>query len=216
MNLRNAPNSPDSLSDNYVPGGIAAKVVVNGRYFVPFMSPIEIAHGVEVVAAGLRSRYAESAPLLVCVLKGATLFFADLLRALEFPVTIDFVQVSSYGGGMASSGTLTFTAEPGTEIAGRNVIVVEDIVDTGRTVAALREYFLERQAASVEVAALLYKPEAHCAGAKPEYVAFEIANRFVVGYGLDYAEQGRNLSGIYVLEDDSHGESAEDGKAERE
>lgn len=174
-------------------------VIVNGRSFTPFIAPEEIAGGVERVAASLRARYADAEPLMICVLKGATMFFADLLRSLDFPVQIDFVRASSYGDGMTSSGTLTFTAEPGTEIAGRNVIVVEDIIDTGRTVAALREYFAARHAASVEVAALLYKPEAHCAGETPEYVAFEIANRFVVGYGLDYAERGRNLPGIYVL-----------------
>lgn len=183
-------------------------VVLHDRLFVPYITPQEIARGVEEVAARIRDRRSESAPLLICVLKGATLFFADLLRSLDFPVTIDFVRASSYGNGMVSGETLTFTAEPGTEIAGRNVIVVEDIIDTGRTVTALREYFAARHAQTVEVAALLYKPAAHHTGEKPEYVAFEIADRFVVGYGLDYAEQGRNLSGIYVL--------AEEGEAQVE
>lgn len=177
-------------------------IVVNGNLFVPFISPEEIGEGVARVAESLHGRYKGTMPLVICVLKGATLFFADLLRSLDFPVTIDFVRASSYGDEMKSSGTLSFTAEPGTEITGRNVIVVEDIIDTGRTVAALRQYFVERHAASVEVAALLYKPEAHSAGEKPEHVAFEIPDRFVVGYGLDYAEQGRNLPGIYVLAGD--------------
>lgn len=182
-------------------------IVLNDRRFVPFISQEEIAAGVESVAGEIRSRHRESAPLLVCVLKGATLFFADLVRRLDFPVTIDFVRVSSYGDGMASSGKLTFTAEPGTELTGRNVIVVEDIIDTGRTVSSLRAYFKERGAACVEVATLLHKPEADCSNESPEYVAFEIPNRFVVGYGLDYAEHGRNLPGIYVLaEEEVHGE----------
>lgn len=103
---------------------------------------------------------------------------------------------------MVSSDSLTFTAEPGTEIAGRNVIVVEDIIDTGRTASVLRRYFHRKGAASVKVAALLYKPEAADSNEQPDYVGFEIPNRFVVGYGLDYGEEGRNLAGIYVLDED--------------
>lgn len=177
----------------------AEQIVVNERTFVPLISPEEIAGGVSDVAERIDKQYHQQFPLCICVLKGATFFFVDLLRKLDFPVSVDFVRASSYGDEMTSSGTLSFTAEPGTEIKGRNVIVVEDIIDTGRTAAELRQYFKNRGAASVEVAALLYKPDADAVGQVPEYVGFEIPDRFVVGYGLDYAEQGRNLPGIYVL-----------------
>jgi len=173
--------------------------VVNGRIFVPFLTSEEIADGVANVADAIRERHRETNPLCIGVLKGAVIFFADLVRKLEFPLTTDFLRIASYGDGMVSGGTLSFTAEPGTEIGDRNVIVVEDIVDTGRTMAALRRYLADRGAASVEVAALLYKPEADEIGRPPEYVAFEIPNRFIVGYGLDYAEEGRNLPGLYAI-----------------
>lgn len=180
----------------------AEQIVVNGRAFIPFLAAGEVAEAVQRVAAQIDERYRGKYPLCICVMKGAMFFFTDLVRMLDFPVQVDFVRASSYGAEMTSSGTLSFTAEPGTEITGRNVIVVEDIIDTGRTALALRNYFSERGAESVEVASLLYKPEADTLGQVPEYVGFEIADRFVVGYGLDYAEEGRNLPGIFVLADD--------------
>lgn len=180
----------------------AEQIVVNGRAFVPFLAAEEIADAVGKVAAQIDEQYRGNYPLCVCVMKGAMFFFTDLVRKLDFPVQVDFVRASSYGDAMTSSGTLSFTAEPGTEITGRNVIVVEDIIDTGRTARALREYFIGRGAETVEVASLLYKPEADTLGQTPEYVGFEIPDRFVVGYGLDYAEEGRNLPGIFVLADD--------------
>lgn len=177
---------------------------VHDRTFVPFLSSEEILQGVDRVAEAIRARHSETNPLCICVLKGAVFFYTDLLRRLDFPLEADFVRVSSYGSGMRSGGTLTFTAEPGTEVAGRNVIVVEDIVDTGRTIAELRRYLSVRGATTVEVASLLYKPEADEIGSPPEFTAFEIPNRFVVGYGLDYAEEGRNLPGLFVLAPSEH------------
>lgn len=104
---------------------------------------------------------------------------------------------------MTSGRSLTFTAHPGTEIRGRDVIVVEDIVDSGRTQTEIRAYLGQKGAASVEVASLLHKPTAGSTGTAPEYRGFEIEDRFVIGYGLDYAEQGRQYPAIYVLEDRS-------------
>ncbi|MCB0713642.1 MAG: hypoxanthine phosphoribosyltransferase [Ignavibacteriae bacterium] len=180
-------------------------ILLKGKRFVLSFSLSEIENAVDRIASRLDRDFepeeGEASPLLVCVLKGATPFFSDLIRRLCQPVQLDFVRASSYGGEMVSSGSLTFTAEPGTEIRGRNVIVVEDIIDTGRTASALRRYFHQKGAASVTVAALLYKPEAGDLSEKPDYVGFEIPDRFVVGYGLDYAEEGRNLAGIYVLDE---------------
>ena len=183
-------------------------IVLKGKRFVPLLSREEVERAVEEIASALERVFVNEEgsdpPLFVCVLKGGTLFFADLIRRLRFPVHLDFVRASSYGEEMVSSGSLTFTAEPGTEIRGRNVIIVEDIIDTGRTATALRRYFHRKGAASVQVAALLYKPEAGGEGEEPEYSGFRIPDRFVVGYGLDYGEEGRNLAGIYVHED-GHG-----------
>lgn len=158
------------------------------------------------LGAELAAAYAGRLPLLVGVLNGAAPFHSDLARAMEIPLTVDYLRVSSYGNGMSSLGTLDFTAECSTLIAGRNVIIVEDIVDTGRTIRRLREYFAEQGAASVAVATLLYKQEADIVGIRPEYVGFAIPDRFVVGFGLDYKQEGRNLRHLYVLE----GQAAED------
>jgi hypoxanthine phosphoribosyltransferase len=154
------------------------------------------------VAARITEEYERSVPLMVCVLNGAAIFHADLIRMMPIPLEVDYIRVASYHGTMASSGTIIFTAECSTRIEGRRVIIVEDIVDTGRTVQRLREYFIERGAASVAAAALLYKREADIMGREPEFLAFAIPNRFVVGFGLDYGGEGRNLPAIYMLEDE--------------
>ena len=180
-------------------------VRVRDRQFQVMISPEEIARevariGQEIDRWSREDRSDESEPLLLlCVLKGANIFCADLMRGIKEPLALDVVGGSSYGEEMTSSGSLTFTAHPGTEIRGRDVIVVEDIVDSGETLAGLRRYLQERGAASVQVAALLYKPTGSNAGPPPEYQGFTIDDRFVVGYGLDYGERGRQLPAIYAL-----------------
>jgi hypoxanthine phosphoribosyltransferase len=165
------------------------------------ISADELASGIARVASQLTTQYAGLRPVVMCVLNGAALFHADLIRQLPFPLEVDYMRIASYHGGRTSTGTLIFTAEPGTQIRGRNVIVVEDIVDSGRTVESIREFCLNAGAETVEVAALLYKREAHQFGAPPEYVAFEIPDRFVIGFGLDYRNEGRNLPAVYVLDE---------------
>ncbi|MDB5035886.1 MAG: Hypoxanthine-guanine phosphoribosyltransferase [Chlorobi bacterium] len=180
---------------------IGAPVMIDGLRFVPMIGSGEISRGIAAVAGALVERYRDRNPLMICVLNGAAIFHADLIRLMPIALEVDYVRVSSYDGGLSSSGTIIFTASASTQLTGRNVIVVEDIVDTGRTVDWLRGYFMERGAASVEVASLLYKREAHMMGNPPEYAAFEIPNRFVVGFGLDYRQQGRNLPAVYLLDD---------------
>lgn len=160
----------------------------------------EIRRRITELGSEMALAYAANRPLLIGVLNGAAPFHADLTRAMEIPLTVDYLRVGSYGDAMSSSGTLVFTAECSTLIAGRNVIIVEDIVDTGRTIRRLREYFVDRGAASVAVASLLYKAEADLFGIPPEYVGFSIPDRFVVGFGLDYKQEGRNLRHLYVLD----------------
>jgi hypoxanthine phosphoribosyltransferase len=183
-----------------------ARILVRRREFELLIPAGEIALEVARIAGEIERDLPPEGtppPLFLCVLKGALLFCADLLRQMSRPVTLDFVGITSYGDRMTSGPSLTFTTHPGTEIRGRNVIVVEDIVDSGRTVAALRRYLVDGGAASVRIASLLYKPTDRNQGTHPEYVGFDIEDRFVIGYGLDFGEEGRELPDIYVLCDGS-------------
>ena len=138
--------------------------------------------------------------LLVGVLKGSFLFLADLSKRLGTNVSIDFVQTSSYGGGKSSSGVVQIRKDLDINIEGKNVLLVEDIVDTGLTLTHLRELLSVRKPKSLKVVSLLSKPEARVHKTQIEYVGFEIPNAFVVGYGLDYAERYRNLPYIAILQ----------------
>jgi len=137
--------------------------------------------------------------LLVGVLKGAVMVMADLARALTLPIEMDWMAVSSYGSGTKSSGVVRILKDLDTDLSGRKVLIVEDIIDSGLTLSWLRANLLSRGAESVEICALLRKPDAAKVDVHVEYAGFEIANEFVVGYGLDYAERYRNLRGIGVL-----------------
>ncbi|MSO51295.1 MAG: hypoxanthine phosphoribosyltransferase [Acidobacterium sp.] len=135
----------------------------------------------------------------VCVLKGAFLFLGDLIRAMEGHVTIDFMACSSYGAGTTSSGEVRLSKDLDSGLEGRDVIIVEDIVDTGLTLHYLQEILLARGPRSLRTACLLSKPSRRKIDVKVDYVGFTIEDRFVVGYGLDYDEQYRNLPYIGVL-----------------
>jgi hypoxanthine phosphoribosyltransferase len=137
---------------------------------------------------------------LICVLKGAFMFLSDLIRAMEGHVTIDFMACSSYGSGTSSSGEVRLSKDLDTGIEGRDVIVVEDIVDTGLTLHYLQEILQARGPRSLRTACLLSKPSRRKIDVKVDYVGFTIEDRFVVGYGLDYSEQYRNVRYIGVLE----------------
>lgn len=180
---------------------IASRVTVGDLQFRVMIDGDALEQGIAAVAGRLTSAYQGRSPLVVCVLNGAAMFHAELVLRMPIPVELDYIRVASYGDRMDSSGSVNFTAEGSTQIEGRNVILVEDIVDTGMTVRKLRSYYRDHGARSVEVAALLYKREADRFGEAPEYFAFEIPNRFVIGFGLDYRQQGRNLPAIYALDD---------------
>jgi hypoxanthine phosphoribosyltransferase len=133
------------------------------------------------------------------VLRGAVMVMADLARELTLPVEMDWMAVSSYGAGTQSSGVVRILKDLDSDLAGRHVLIVEDIIDSGLTLSWLRANLESRGTASVEICTLLRKPEAAKVDVDVRYVGFEIPNAFVVGYGLDYAEQYRNLRGIGVL-----------------
>jgi hypoxanthine phosphoribosyltransferase len=137
--------------------------------------------------------------LLVCVLKGAYMFLADFSRALERPHELDFMGISSYGAGTESSGAVRIVLDLKKDIAGRHVLIVEDIIDSGRTLGYMRRNLLARSPASLRIITLLDKPERREVSVPVDYIGFPIPNEFVVGYGLDFAEFYRNLPYIAVL-----------------
>ena len=151
------------------------------------------------LAADIWRDYADLDILLVGVLKGAVLVMADLMRALPGSVPMDWMAVSSYGSGTKSSGVVRIIKDLDTDITGRHVLIVEDIIDSGLTLSWIRSNLASRGPASVEICALLRKPEVAKVEIDVRYVGFDIPNEFVVGYGLDYDEQYRNLRDVGTL-----------------
>ena len=143
--------------------------------------------------------YRGRTPLLICLLRGAVVFLSDLIRAIDVPLEMDFMAISSYGASTESSGVVRLVMDLKSNITGRNVLIVEDIVDTGRTLAYILDNLQTRRPASIKVCALLSKPSRREVQVKLDYLGFEIPDAFVVGYGLDYAEGYRNLPFIGVL-----------------
>jgi hypoxanthine phosphoribosyltransferase len=165
------------------------------------VQPDELQHRVRELGAQITADYAGKEPLLVCVLKGAVFFLSDLMRAIELPCEVDFMAVSSYGSATQSSGVVRILKDLDAAIAGRDVIIVEDIVDSGLTLQYLLRNLRARDPESLSVCALLTKPERLKVDLSPRYVGFEIPNRFAVGYGLDHAERYRNLPYVAALRD---------------
>jgi hypoxanthine phosphoribosyltransferase len=151
------------------------------------------------LAAEIDTKYAGKDLLLVGVLKGAVMFMADLSRAIQIPVQMDWMAVSSYGSGTQSSGVVRILKDLDADILGRHILIVEDIIDSGLTLSWLISNLKARGAASVEIVALLRKPAAAKVDVEVAQVGFDIPNEFVVGYGLDYAERYRTLRGVAIL-----------------
>lgn len=177
------------------------EVRILDKTFVESISEINLQARIADLGRELNRDYAGRSPLLVSVLNGAVLFTADLMRHLDFDPELQFVRLSSYHGGTHSTGTIIPLLDLQGDISGRDVLIIEDIVDTGNTLAWLRNYLEDRGAASVKMATLLFKHEVFKVGTAPEYCCFRIPNAFVVGYGLDYGEHGRSLRSIYELKD---------------
>ncbi len=157
-------------------------------------------HRVKQLGADISRDYAGRNPLLVGVLKGAVFFLSDLMRRIEIPCEVDFMAVASYGSSTDSSGVVRILKDLDTTIEGRDVLIVEDIVDSGLTLHYLLRSLGAREPASLEVCALLVKPERRKVELPIRYVGFEIPNRFAIGYGLDHAEQHRNLPYVAALQ----------------
>lgn len=159
----------------------------------------QIAGRVREVAVQLDKLYEGRRPVVVCILKGSVMFFSDLIRHMETPLELDFMAVSSYGCGTTSTGCLQVKKDLTTDIAGRDVLIVEDIIDSGNTLYNLKKLFNSRSPSSVNIVTLLDKPQRREVPMEPEYTCFVIEDEFVVGYGMDYAEEYRNLPYIGVL-----------------
>ena len=138
-------------------------------------------------------------PVMICILKGGIVFLSDLMRNISTKVELDFMSLSSYGDSTKSSGVVRIKKDIDVDIANRDVIIVEDIVDSGLTLKYLDEYFMQHNPNSVKICTLLDKPNAHQIDIKIDYLGFEVGNEFVVGYGLDYAQNYRNLPYIGIL-----------------
>ena len=174
--------------------------VAMSEHMVTMLSSGQIAERVAELGAEITRDYKDKPVVLVCVLKGSFVFCADLARAIDLPLRIDFLGVRSYGEGTESSGVVQITQDLSKPIASEHVIIVEDIVDTGLTIAHLMDLFRTRQPQSVKVCALLHKPARARISVKVDYLGFTIEDKFVVGYGLDFAERYRNMPYIGVIE----------------
>lgn len=163
------------------------------------ISEEEIAEKVAELSVDLSEEYEDKNPILVGVLKGALPFMGDLIKSLDIFLEYDMMDVSSYGTGLVSSGEVKILKDLDSSLDGRHVIIVEDIIDTGRTLKYLKEMFYHRNAASVKIVTMLDKPSGRVVDLEADWTCFEIPDEFVVGYGLDYRENYRNLPYVGVL-----------------
>lgn len=172
-----------------------------GLSFRPFIERADIQARVAAIGQSISRDYSGRYPLLVCVLNGAAPFAIDLFRALDIDAEITFIRLKSYEG-TSSSGSVKQIMGLQEDLAGRDVIIVEDIIDTGRTMKRLEADIRALGPASVRIATLLFKPQALQVPVEPDYVGFEIPGKFIIGYGLDIDGMARNLNDIYVIDDD--------------
>ena len=165
----------------------------------------QLAEAVKALGQRITQDYQGKKPVFICILKGASVFFCDLIREIDLPLEIDFMVVSSYGASTKSTGEVKLVKDLDRSIRGRDVIIVEDIVDSGMTLNFLKHTLLTRGAASLRIATLLDKPARRVAPLSVDYSCFNIPDAFVVGYGLDYDEYYRNLPYIGILKPSVYG-----------
>jgi hypoxanthine phosphoribosyltransferase len=176
----------------------ASEIFCNGEKFVPYIDEKAIQSRIAELAAEMSADYQGKAPILIGVLNGAFMFVADLMRALSIDCEVDFLKLSSYGAEKVSSGEVRQLKRIDADIHDRHVVIVEDIIDTGHSMRFILEAMKEYEPASLAVATFLHKAEATVVELDLDYVGFVIPNKFVVGYGLDYSQLGRNLSAVFI------------------
>jgi hypoxanthine phosphoribosyltransferase len=168
-------------------------------------SKAEISERVKAIGAQISEEYKGQSIVLIGVLKGAAIFLADLARSIKVDNTFDFVAVSSYGRARVSSGAVKLIKDIDNPIEGKHVIIVEDILDTGLTLSFLRQMMLQHKPASLKIASCLDKPERRLVPIEADYVCFSIPNRFVIGYGMDFAERYRGVEDIRIMPENPPG-----------
>jgi len=175
------------------------KIMVGDEQFIPFLAEDEIHSRVKELAEQILEDYKGKVPVFIGVLNGSFLFMSDLIRYMNIDCEIDFFKLSSYGDAKISSGRVKLLKELNCDVNGRDIIIVEDIVDSGLSINYIEELFSEKRPNSMKVVSLLVKPGSIKYEIKIDYIGFDIPDKFVVGYGLDYAQKYRNLRSIYVL-----------------
>lgn len=174
-------------------GKKVSKILINRK---------DIDERVKALGKQISEDYKGKEILLVCVLRGAFIFTADLIRHIDVPVSVDFMSVSSYGDSVTSSGIVKINKDLDSEITGKHVIIVEDIVDTGLTLINLKQVLMTRNPAGLAVCAAFDKPDRRKVDVKVDYIGMEVPDEFIVGYGLDYADKYRNLPDVCILAED--------------
>ena len=175
------------------------EIWIGTEKFIPYLSEEEIQKRVAELGKQISDEYKAKLPIFIGVLNGSFMFMADLLKNITINCEMDFFKLSSYGDEKISSGKVKMVKELNADINDRHLIIVEDIIDTGLSINYIQQLIKEHTPASVKIATLLVKPESLKYEVKIDYIGFKIPNKFVIGYGLDYAQKYRNLSSIYVL-----------------
>jgi hypoxanthine phosphoribosyltransferase len=178
-----------------------ADIKIHDKYFVPYLSETEIQDGIKALAARINEDYKGKRPLFISILNGAFMFAADLFKSLTIEAEVCFIKLASYKG-TKSSGQVITAIGLDIDINGRDILVLEDIIDTGKTLSQFLPQINHQQPSSLKIVSLLHKPEATIYPIPIDYICFTIPNKFVVGYGLDYDGLGRNLSQLYQLKED--------------
>lgn len=177
------------------------QIKIGDDIFVPFLTQDQIQARIKELGNQISQDYKEKIPIFIGVLNGAFIFLADLIKNVSINCEIDFFKLSSYGDSKLSSGNVRLLKELNCDVNGRDIIIVEDIVDSGLSIKYIEEIFNKHTPQSMKVCSLLMKPESLKFDVKIDYIGFKIPGRFVIGYGLDYAQKYRNLNSIYALKD---------------
>ncbi len=179
---------------------MANEIKVNGKSFIPYITEKEILERVREIAANIDSDYTDKRPLFIAILNGSFMFASDLFKYISIEAEICFIKLASYKG-TKSTGQVITAIGLDTDITGRHVVVIEDIIDTGKTMNEFLPQLSNLQPASLKLATLLHKPEATQYPTEIHYLGFQVPNKFLLGYGLDYDGLGRNIREIYQLEE---------------
>lgn len=175
------------------------QIVINGDRFVPYLSAEQIKNRVKELATQINKDYQGKVPIFIGILNGSFIFFADLIREISLDCEVDFLKLSSYGDAKITSGQVKLLKDLNCQVTGRDIIVVEDVIDSGLSIEFMKKIISKENPASLRVVTLLLKKSVAKVNFPIDYVGFEIPPEFVIGYGLDYAQKVRNLRSIYRL-----------------